>query len=79
MGLAMNIQHHTVSCHYFTALCTINDSRLVAKLQANYVSEMIFSVFSYTGWHAVAQWLRHCVTNRKIAGSIPDGVTGFFH
>jgi hypothetical protein len=27
----------------------------------------------------VAQWLRHCGTNRKVAGSIPDGVTGFFH
>jgi hypothetical protein len=23
---------------------------------------------------AVAQWLRFCVTNRKVAGSIPDGV-----
>jgi hypothetical protein len=22
----------------------------------------------------VAQWLRHCATNRKVAGSIPDGV-----
>jgi hypothetical protein len=24
----------------------------------------------------VAQWLRYCATNRKVAGSIPDGVTG---
>ena len=23
--------------------------------------------------------LRHCVTSRKVAGSIPDGVTGIFH
>jgi hypothetical protein len=22
--------------------------------------------------------LRHCATNRKVAGSIPDGVTGIF-
>jgi hypothetical protein len=29
--------------------------------------------------HAVTQWLRHCAINRKVAGSIPDGVTGFFH
>jgi hypothetical protein len=64
----MNFQHHTDSCHYFTALCTINDSRLVAKLQAKYKSEIIFSVFSYTEWHAVAQWLWHCATNRKVAG-----------
>jgi hypothetical protein len=29
--------------------------------------------------HAVAQWLRHCATNWKVGGSIPDGVNGFFH
>jgi hypothetical protein len=23
--------------------------------------------------------LRHCATNRKVAGSIPDGVIGIFH
>jgi hypothetical protein len=27
----------------------------------------------------VAQWLRHCATNRKVAVSIPDGVIGIFH
>jgi len=26
----------------------------------------------------VAQWLRRCATNRKVAGSIPAGVIGFF-
>jgi hypothetical protein len=29
--------------------------------------------------HAVAQCLRHCATNRKLAGSIPDGIIGIFH
>jgi len=28
---------------------------------------------------AVAQWLRCCATNRKVAGSIPASVTGIFH
>jgi len=28
---------------------------------------------------AVAQWLRCCATNPKVAGSIPDGVIGIFH
>jgi len=28
---------------------------------------------------AVAQWLRCSATNRKVAGSIPDGVIGIFH
>ena len=27
---------------------------------------------------AVAQWLRCCVTNRKVAGSIPYGVIVFY-
>jgi len=27
---------------------------------------------------AVPQWLRCCATSRKVAGSIPDGVSGFF-
>jgi hypothetical protein len=27
---------------------------------------------------AAAQWLRCCATNRKVAGSIPAGVAGFF-
>jgi len=27
---------------------------------------------------AVAQWVRCCATNRKVAGSIPAGVSGFF-
>ena len=26
----------------------------------------------------VAQWLKCCATNRKVAGSIPDDVIGFF-
>jgi hypothetical protein len=27
---------------------------------------------------AVAQWLRYCATNQKVAGSIPDSVMEFF-
>jgi len=27
---------------------------------------------------AVAQWLSCCATNRKVPGSIPAGVSGFF-
>ena len=26
----------------------------------------------------MAQWLRRCATNRKVAGSIPASVSGFF-
>jgi hypothetical protein len=29
--------------------------------------------------NTVAQWLRHCATSQKVAGSIPIVVTGIFH
>ena len=32
----------------------------------------------YGGGTAVAQWLRCCATNRKVAGSIPFSISGFF-
>jgi hypothetical protein len=31
------------------------------------------------GGQAVAQWLRHCATKQKVAGSIPDGIIGVFN
>ena len=39
--------------------------------------EIFASTFNHAGT-AVAQWLRCCATNRKVAGSIPAGVSGFF-
>ena len=38
----------------------------------------MFQSFMFMGT-AVAQWLRCCATNQKVAGSIPDGVIGIFH
>ena len=41
-----------------------------------------WTIFNQSTCHltgtAVAQWLRCCATNRKIAGSIPADVNGFF-
>jgi hypothetical protein len=34
--------------------------------------------FTNRGPLMVAQWLRYCATNRKVADSIPDGVIGIF-
>ena len=39
---------------------------------------MYISYYVYVGI-AVAQYLRCWATNRKVAGSIPDGVIGIFH
>jgi len=35
--------------------------------------------YTFTLGTAVAQWLRCCATNRKVAGSIPADVIGIFH
>ena len=37
------------------------------------------SICVCVGGTAVAQWWRWCATNRKVAGSIPDGVFGIFY
>ena len=43
-------------------------------------STVVLIVFYLFVWGtAIAQWLRYCATNRKVAGSIPDGVIGIFH
>ena len=33
-------------------------------------------VLEGTRWH---NWLMHCATSRKVAGSIPDYIIGIFH
>jgi len=37
-----------------------------------------YSNFKRKGGTAVTQWLRFCASNREVAGSIPDGVSGIF-
>ena len=37
---------------------------------------MYLNVHGGTRWRS---WLTHCATSRKVAGSIPDVVTGIFH
>jgi hypothetical protein len=36
---------------------------------------IVFLICIYRG----RSWLRHCTTNWKVAGSIPDGVIAIFH
>jgi hypothetical protein len=40
---------------------------------------ILLNTIIYGGPLMVAQWLRYCATNRKVAGSIPGGVIGIFH
>ena len=41
--------------------------------------EHVFDNFPKYRMKILTQWLRCCATNRKVAGSIPDGVIGIFH
>ena len=41
--------------------------------------QLIIPYYTTVGGTAVAQWLRCCATNRKVASSIPDGFIGIFH
>jgi hypothetical protein len=42
-------------------------------------ADIVFIMKDGWGPLMVAQWLRYCITNRKVAVSISDGVIGIFH
>jgi len=52
-------------------LSTILDNLLFIRIE-----KILYTTFRRGT--AAAQWLRHCATNREVAGSIPAGVSGFF-
>jgi hypothetical protein len=43
------------------------------------LSDKIISLYRRERGTSVAQCLRYCATNRKVAGSIPDSFTGIFY
>ena len=53
--------------------------------QSIFHKELPFFFFKFIFKYSTSQgtlwrsWLRYCATIRKVAGSIPDGVTGIFH
>jgi len=53
---------------------------LAVLLKVIKVKEFCWLLLKYSlGGNAMAQWLRFCATNRKVAGSIPAGVIEDFH
>jgi hypothetical protein len=64
------IQH---VCHVLQLYCNSN------SLWSVFYRILLRFLFVVPSGHAVAQWLRHCATNQKVAGSIPDGVIGIIH
>jgi hypothetical protein len=66
---------HSVTFKHKDKLTTVLFSHCPSYTQA---CRFFFNITLLKGtrW---SSWLRHCATSRKIAGSIPDGVTGIFH
>ena len=77
----------SITCQYATAHIDVAVTWQVTTVRENCGDPMTRTKSSdgFTDDHdmwkgtAVAQWLRYCATNRKVTGSIPDGVTGIFH
>jgi hypothetical protein len=68
--------------------CSLNiyvlSLHIISSFYLSPVSNLIFHneiicVFLWGGGTRWRSWLRHCATNRNVAGSIPNGVTGIFH
>ena len=77
-----NLNYGTVCSNRF--LCRFSHSiQEITKPESWWGSNyFLLNAFHLTISHlgtAVAQWLRCCVTNQKVAGLIPNGVTGIFH
>ena len=70
----IKIQLNTLITQYITCYVTFY---YVLLCCAVFCYDILDNTIHYIGT-AVAQWLRCCVTNRKVAGSIPAGVIGFF-
>ena len=59
-------------------LCFVDrESRYIDIIKTNLI-HYLSSVYFVNRGFAVAQWLRCCATNRKVAGSIPAGVNEIF-
>jgi hypothetical protein len=60
-------------CDYFS-----KEKKIVEKIKVSLKFDKKNEWVLYTMGNAVALWLRHGATNRKVTGSIPDGVVGIF-
>jgi len=56
----------------------LQNMRMAGGSEQRFLQVHVYTVYILTVGTAVAQWLRWCATNRKAAGSVPAGVSGFF-
>jgi hypothetical protein len=70
------ILHNILYIHIF-CICNLTTSALLTSKQMRFYCNLYITICFKEGT-PVAQWLRYCATNQKVAGSIPDGVMEFF-
>ena len=63
-------------CCIYNSICTQIFVKLLRELNIVIMNFLLY--WHFGGGGEIAQWLRRCATNRKLAGSIPAGVSGFF-
>ena len=63
-------------------LKTVDKHNLITStyrcMQLSDIQFLIYEIHILMGGTRWPSWLRHCATSRKVAGSIPDEVTGIF-
>jgi len=67
-----------VQFHSFL-VSAFDEDELLASRPGHFTCRKITPLYIEKTGTAVAQWLRRCATNRKVAGSIADGGIGIFH
>ena len=75
-NLAINRRGKLKNSRVFLKLFFIFAARCMTH--SHCVTNSLFALLLISLGTAVAQWLRCCATNRKVVGSIPAGVSGFF-
>ena len=63
-------------------VCVFSRWHLACNARAQYCHlrpDPLCNIFPHVSQKAIAQWLRCCATNRKVAGSIPAGIIQIFH
>ena len=79
----MHIQHPVLKYLKLSMLCAADRQTIFIPTTAQQKKDngLINTWNSYYrfGGTECRSWLRHCATNRKVAGSIADGIIGIFH
>ena len=69
-------RHETVNVHVSLIIYSTKNPVHFVPVTRSKTKLKLINIFTWGT--AVAQWLRCCATNRKVAASISDGVSGIF-